>query len=99
MRFGFNRSSSMRIPHLANLTSIAVVLLLLSLAMLTVAQKQPAVVTGAPLKGVDVKLGRYAGAQFGGNTMTRTTNQKGEFDFGVVPAGTYEITLWRDSAE
>ena len=75
----------MRIPHLANLTSIAVVLLLLSLAMLTVAQKQPAVVTGAPLKGVDVKLGRYAGAQFGGNTMTRTTNQKGEFDFGVVP--------------
>jgi len=80
-------------PRLPNLTWIAVISLLVSPVILTVAQKQAAVVAGAPLKGVDVKLGRYAGAQFGGNIMTRTTNDKGEFDFGILPAGTYQITL------
>lgn len=54
-----------------------------------IAQKGPSSVTGAPLKGVDVKLGRNPG----GSPAARTTNAKGEFNFGVVAAGKYDLTV------
>ena len=52
-------------------------------------QKGPEVVTGAPLKGVDVKLGKNPG----GGAAARTTDSKGKFDFGVLPAGSYYLVL------
>jgi hypothetical protein len=52
-------------------------------------QKGPEVVTGAPLKGVDVKLGKNPG----GSPAARTTDSKGKFDFGVMPAGSYYLVL------
>lgn len=44
---------------------------------------------GAPLKGVDVKLGRNPG----GNLASRITGADGQFDFGVLPKGSYEIAF------
>jgi hypothetical protein len=44
---------------------------------------------GAPLKGVDVKLGKGAG----GGAAARTTGADGAFDFGVMPRGSYFLTL------
>lgn len=44
---------------------------------------------GAPLKGVDVKLGRNPG----GMVAARTTGGDGSFDFGVLPKGRYVITF------
>jgi hypothetical protein len=44
---------------------------------------------GAPLKGVDVKLGKNPG----GSPAARTTDANGHFDFGVVEKGSYELTL------
>jgi hypothetical protein len=44
---------------------------------------------GAPLKGVDVKLGKNPG----GSPAARTTDANGHFDFGVVERGSYELTL------
>jgi len=54
------------------------------------AQKGPSSTTGAPLKGVDVKLGKNPG---GSPAARSTTNEKGEFNFGVVPAGKYNIVV------
>lgn len=54
------------------------------------AQKGPEVVAGAPLKGVDVKLGRPPG---GSPAARTTTDEKGKFNFGVVPRGSYYLTL------
>jgi hypothetical protein len=44
---------------------------------------------GAPLKGVDVKLGKNPG----GGAAARTTNAEGKADFGVLPAGSYYIVV------
>jgi len=44
---------------------------------------------GAPLKGVDVKLGRNPG----GGASARTTDANGKVNFGVLPKGSYYITL------
>lgn len=44
---------------------------------------------GAPLKGVDVKLGKNPG----GSPAARTTNAEGKIDFGVLPAGSYYIVV------
>jgi hypothetical protein len=44
---------------------------------------------GAPLKGVDVKLGRNPG----GLVAARTTTADGSFNFGVLPKGSYVIKL------
>ena len=44
---------------------------------------------GAPLKGVDVKLGKNPG----GGAAARTSDGSGSFDFGVLPKGNYRITL------
>jgi hypothetical protein len=49
----------------------------------------PALYAGAPLKGVDVKLGKNPG----GSPAKRTTGADGKFDFGVLPAGSYSLTL------
>jgi len=51
----------------------------------------PAVATaGAPLKGVDVKLGKNPG---GGAAARVTTDEKGNFSFPVVPRGEYTLTV------
>ncbi len=44
---------------------------------------------GAPLKGVDVKLGKSPG----GGASARTTNADGKIDFGVLPAGSYYLMV------
>jgi hypothetical protein len=44
---------------------------------------------GAPLKGVDVKLGKNPG----GGAAARTTNADGKVDFGVLPAGSYYVVI------
>jgi len=44
---------------------------------------------GAPLKGVDVKLGKNPG----GGAAARTTDADGKFDFGVLAAGEYYLTV------
>lgn len=47
------------------------------------------ITAGAPLKGVDVKLGRNPG----GTMRTVTTGPNGEVKLGKLEAGTYTITL------
>lgn len=44
---------------------------------------------GAPLKGVDVKLGKNPG----GKPAARTTNAEGKVDFGVLRAGSYYVVI------
>jgi hypothetical protein len=44
---------------------------------------------GAPLKGVDVKLGKNPG----GGCAARTTDASGKANFGVWPKGNYTLTL------
>jgi hypothetical protein len=44
---------------------------------------------GAPLKGVDVKLGKNPG----GGAAARTTNAEGKVDFGVLPSGSYYVVI------
>ena len=45
---------------------------------------------GAPLKGVDVKLGKNPGGKAAART---TTNDKGEFTFDILPKGEYVLTV------
>jgi hypothetical protein len=54
------------------------------------AQKGPQSTTGAPLKGVDVKLGKNPG---GSPAARTTTDADGNFTFPVVPAGEYILTV------
>ena len=54
------------------------------------AQKGPQGTAGAPLKGVDVKLGKNPG---GSPAARTTTDEEGNFAFPVVPAGEYILTL------
>ncbi len=44
---------------------------------------------GAPLKGIDVKLGKNPG----GGCAARTTNDAGTTDFGIWPKGNYTLTF------
>lgn len=61
---------------------------------LGLASFQPAY-AGAPLKGVDVKLGRNPG----GSVAARTTDAAGNVDFGVLPAGSYTIEIASGAAQ
>ena len=54
------------------------------------AQKAPQDTTGAPLKSVDVKLGKNPG---GSPAARTTTNSDGNFAFSVVPEGEYLLTV------
>jgi hypothetical protein len=60
---------------------------ILTLSLLSVAAVATA---GAPLKGVDVKLGRNPG---GGAAARCTTDAEGKCSLGVVPEGTYDLTI------
>jgi Carboxypeptidase regulatory-like domain len=71
--------------------SIVSVLIIVSwLSSTSNAQKGEQSTTGAPLKGVDVKLGKNPG---GSPAARTTTDQDGKFTFAVVPAGEYILTL------
>jgi hypothetical protein len=69
------------------------VLIFLSVAI-TLAAVATASLAGAPLKGVDVKLGKNPG----GMLAARTTDKAGGFSFGVWPKGNYRIVLDVQSA-
>jgi len=60
-----------------------------TLSLMILALTATPLLAGAPLKGIDVKLGRNPG----GMVAARTTAGDGSFDFGVLPQGRYVITL------
>jgi hypothetical protein len=60
-----------------------------TVSLMILALSATPLLAGAPLKGVDVKLGRNPG----GMIAARTTAGDGSFDFGVLPKGRYIITL------
>jgi hypothetical protein len=59
------------------------------ISLMVVVLSTTPLLAGAPLKGVDVKLGRPPG----GTVAARTTGGDGSFDFGILPKGPYFITL------
>ena len=62
--------------------------LAIAVAFLFLAQ---AAFAGAPLKGVDVKLGKNPG----GGCAARTTGSDGTADFGVWPKGNYTLSFFK----
>lgn len=54
-----------------------------------IAQKGTQETTGAPLKGVDVKLGKNPG----GSPAARTTDNEGKIDWGVLEKGSYYLIV------
>jgi hypothetical protein len=64
---------------------------ILLLAALAGAQKGPQATTGAPLKGVDVKLGKNPG----GSPASRTTDENGHVNLGVLEKGSYYLIVER----
>ena len=81
--------SKRNITHVWILSAFALAILCL-LSTVVNAQKGPQSTAGAPLKGVDVKLGRNPG---GGAAARTTTDGDGNFTFSVVPAGEYILTV------
>lgn len=75
--------------HACILSALAVTMLCLSSSVAN-AQKGTQSTTGAPLKGVDVKLGKNPGGKAAART---TTDADGNFTFPVVPAGEYTLTV------
>ncbi|HXH90323.1 MAG TPA: carboxypeptidase-like regulatory domain-containing protein [Thermoanaerobaculia bacterium] len=60
-----------------------------ALALATISLIAVAAYAGAPLKGVDVKLGKSPG----GGASARTTDAEGKLDLGVLPAGSYYLMI------
>jgi len=61
----------------------------LSMALAFCGLSVQAALAGAPLKGIDVKLGKNPG----GGCAARTTDGSGKANFGVWPKGNYTLTL------
>jgi hypothetical protein len=88
----------MTMPNLKVISSrvlLGLAAVLLTLASTVAAQTSTARTSGAPLKGVDVKLGRYSGAQFSAASAVASTktDDKGHFVFPVLPRGQYVLTV------
>lgn len=73
----------------ASLLTAAVLTTLCLLSAVANAQKGPQVTAGAPLKGVDVKLGKNPG----GSPAARTTDSSGGINFGVLERGSYYLVV------
>ncbi len=65
--------------HLRRILALSAIILFSNLA-----------IAGAPLKGVDVKLGKNPGGTPAART---TTDGKGNFGFGVLPQGSYSVII------
>lgn len=61
------------------------------LASVITAQKGTNTVSGAPLKGVDVKLGKNPGG--GAAARTGSTDEKGQVNWGPLEPGNYSLTI------
>jgi hypothetical protein len=81
---------SKRNTVLASVLSAFALTMLCLLSAAVNAQKGPQSTAGAPLKGVDIKLGKNPGGSAAART---TTDPSGNFTFPVVPAGEYILTL------
>jgi hypothetical protein len=55
----------------------------------------PNAFAGAPLKGIDVKLGKNPG----GGCAAKVSDSGGEVDFGVWPKGSYTVTFDEANAQ
>ena len=75
----------------ASLVSGSVLAALCLFASTATAQKGPQSTEGAPLRGVDVKLGRNPGGTAAARTIHVDDN--GKFDAGTLDAGSYTLTL------
>jgi hypothetical protein len=71
-----------------NVVALAVFAIILA-AGAGFAQKGPENTNGAPLKGVDVKLGKNPG----GSPAARTTDNEGKINFGVLDKGSYYLIV------
>lgn len=86
---------SKRNTVLASILSVSALATLCLLAAVVPAQKAPNTVTGAPLKGVDIKLGKNPG----GSPAARTTDKDGKINWGPLPAGSYWLEVIPPSRE
>ena len=69
--------------------SVTAIIVIITICAAGTAQT-PTSANGAPLKGVDVKLGKNPGGQAAARA---TTNAKGEYNLGIQPSGKYDLTV------
>ena len=72
-----------------NVVALAIIFAIILAASAGLAQKGPESTNGAPLKGVDVKLGKNPG----GSPAARTTDNDGKINFGVLDKGSYYLIV------